>query len=129
MPLGTLREAAAYPNAPERNGLTEHYLKELGLEKLIPVLDTEDNWAQTLSLGEQQRIAVIRALLMKPDLLFLDEASSAMDGRSEQKAYGLIKELLPSSMLVSVGHRSSLIGYHNTLLECEDGTEWSIGKN
>lgn len=129
LPLGTLREAAAYPNSPERSGLTERFLKELGLEKLIPYLDTEDNWSQSLSLGEQQRIAVVRALLMKPDLLFLDEASSAMDGKSEQKAYGLIKELLASSVLVSVGHRSSLIGYHNITLECEDGSAWRVVKN
>ena len=118
LPQGTLREAAAYPLPPEHKGNTEKYMQLLGLSHLIVSLDVEDNWSQTLSLGEQQRIAVIRALLMKPELLFLDEASSAMDEDAENTAYTLIKKELPQCMFVSVGHRSTLLKFHSFVLEC-----------
>ncbi len=126
LPQGTLREAAAYPLGPEHEGLTEKYMEGLGLGAWISSLDKEDNWSQSLSLGEQQRIAVIRALLMKPKLLFLDEASSAMDEKSESIAYSLLKEQLSASIIVSVGHRSSLATFHDKVLECAQGEPWVV---
>ncbi len=126
LPQGTLREAAAYPMPPERDGLTEKFMEQLGLGAGISSLDKEDNWSQSLSLGEQQRIAVIRALLMKPKLLFLDEASSAMDEKSESIAYTLLKDQLSSSIIVSVGHRSSLAAFHKKTLECAQGEPWVV---
>lgn len=126
LPLGTLREAAYYPSKPEHDGRAEKFMQELGLSHLIPSLDIEDNRAQSLSLGEQQRIAVIRALLMRPVLLFLDEASSAMDELIENTAYVLLKENLPESIIISVGHRSTLLKFHTYVLECKDGTEWKF---
>lgn len=126
LPQGSLRESASYPLPPEHEGKTEKYLHLLGLSHLIASLDIEDNWSQTLSLGEQQRIAVIRALLMKPSLLFLDEASSAMDEKTESTAYSLIKQELPQCIVISVGHRSSLLKFHNLALECGEDTAWQI---
>lgn len=126
LPLGTLRQAAAYPGTPEQDGRVEQYLDLLGLSRLKEYLDVDDNWSQSLSLGEQQRIAVIRALLLKPDVVFLDEASSAMDEQSEKVAYTLLSENLPSSIIVSVGHRSTLRAFHNLTLECADGLDWKV---
>ena len=127
LPQGTLREAAGYPKAPETQGLTEKYFKALNLEHLLPLLDKEDIWSHILSLGEQQRVAFVRALLLKPKLLFLDEASSALDERSENIAYSLIKEELKDSIIVSVGHRSSLIAKHDFALSCVDG-KWEFSR-
>ena len=127
LPQGTLREAAGYPKAPESQGLTEKYFKALNLDHLIPLLDKEDIWSHILSLGEQQRVAFVRALLLKPKLLFLDEASSALDERSENIAYSLLKEELKDSIIVSVGHRSSLIAKHDFSLSC-DGDRWVFSR-
>ncbi len=116
LPQGTLRLAASYPSAPETEGQTEHYFKLLGLEHLIPHLDEVDIWSHILSLGEQQRVAVVRALINKPQILFLDEASSAMDELTEKMAYELLRQELPDTIIISVGHRSTLLQQHELVL-------------
>lgn len=116
LPQGTLRLAASYPSAPETDGQTEHYFKLLGLEHLSPHLDEVDIWSHILSLGEQQRVAVVRALINKPQILFLDEASSAMDELTEKKAYELLRQELPDTIIISVGHRSTLLQQHELVL-------------
>ena len=121
LPLGSLREAMCYPGELVNDGRCEHYLKILGLSHLIDLLDVKDNFSQMLSLGEQQRVAIIRALLIKPEILFMDEASSALDEHIEYVAYTLLKDELKNSIIFSVGHRSSLIGKHDYVLSHYDG--------
>ena len=116
LPQGSLRLTASYPSASEHEGKTEHYFKLLGLEHLIPHLDEVDTWSHILSLGEQQRVAIVRALLNRPDVLFLDEATSAMDEKSESLAYELLRQELPHTVMISVGHRSTLISKHDKVL-------------
>ncbi len=124
LPQGTLRQAAGYPQAAEHDGLTEKYFAALGLSHLIPKLDTEDIWSHILSLGEQQRVAFVRALLIKPKLLFLDEASSALDEPAENLAYELLRRHLQDSIIVSVGHRHTLLGLHDCTLTCNEQGQW-----
>ena len=80
-------------------------------------LDETAYWADQLSVGEQQRLSIARALLQKPDWLFLDEATSALDERAEEMLYRLLLERLPGTAIVSIGHRSSLVAYHERFLE------------
>ncbi|HET6366827.1 MAG TPA: ABC transporter ATP-binding protein/permease [Pseudomonadales bacterium] len=114
LPLGTIREIVSYPTPPA--GLTDATLREaleaVGLPQLGDKLDESANWALRLSPGEQQRIAFARALAQKPDWLFLDEATSAVDEASEGPLYALLRERLPGSTVVSVGHRSTLRPFH-----------------
>jgi putative ATP-binding cassette transporter len=117
MPLGSLRNALHYPNAPEFSEHDAHLLTQVHLGHLIGKLDDEDDWTRILSLGEQQRLAIARALLAKPNVLFLDEASSAMDEGLEFSMYQLIKEHLPNAIIISIGHRSSLQQFHTQKLE------------
>jgi putative ATP-binding cassette transporter len=84
----------------------------VGLPELIGRLDESANWALRLSPGEQQRIAFARALVQKPDWLFLDEATSAVDETGEERLYSLLRERLPGTTLLSVGHRSTLRPFH-----------------
>ncbi len=119
IPVGTLREAVTYP------GVTNTYddaaiveaLRTARLPHIADRLDEERSWAQTLSLGEQQRLAVARALLAKPDWLFLDEATAALDEPTEEAIYGVIKEHLPNTTVVSIGHRSTLGAFHDRRIE------------
>jgi vitamin B12/bleomycin/antimicrobial peptide transport system ATP-binding/permease protein len=83
---------------------------------LIGQLDREDVWSQRLSGGEQQRIALARALLMQPDWLLLDESSSALDEKMEAEMYALLAERLPNTTIVSIGHRSTLAAFHHRRL-------------
>jgi vitamin B12/bleomycin/antimicrobial peptide transport system ATP-binding/permease protein len=127
IPLGTLRTALAYPGSPSDFAEAEIIgaMEKLGLSALIPRLDEQDLWARTLSGGEQQRVAIVRALLKKPDWLFLDEATAAMDEPLEAKVYQILREMLPNTTIVSIGHRATLLNFHNRRIDMkpnDDGT-------
>ena len=121
LPLGTLASALRYPrsekNGPSPYAKTGGALEEVGLGSLAAELKDVQNWSQRLSLGEQQRLAFARILLFKPTLLFLDEATSALDEDSEARLYGMLRALPWRPTIVSVGHRSTLRGFHDQILD------------
>jgi putative ATP-binding cassette transporter len=118
LPLGTLRGALAYPGPQDSfpADAIEDALTATGLADLREVLDDTAYWADRLSVGEQQRLSVARALLQKPDWLFLDEATSALDEPAEAMLYRLLLDRLPDAAIVSIGHRSSLVMFHERFL-------------
>jgi putative ATP-binding cassette transporter len=119
MPIGTLREALWFPAAPPGSGREAEAcaaLASVGLSTLSHRLDEASRWVQTLSLGEQQRLAIARALLIKPDWLFLDEATSAIDEEEEAALYRIIADALRSTTVISIGHRASLEAYHHRVI-------------
>ena len=113
-PVGTLRAAIAYP--AEESAFSPEQVAEtvsaVGLPKLASRLDEDAHWNRTLSLGEQQRLGIARALLHKPQYLFLDEATASLDEPSEAALYQLLQERLPATTMVSIGHRSTLEAFH-----------------
>jgi putative ATP-binding cassette transporter len=114
-PLGTLREAVAYPKDPATipDERLREVLRLVGLEGFADRLDEPDNWAQRLSLGEQQRVSFARVFLIEPTLVFLDEATSALDEPSEAYFYGLLRSAPWRPTIVSVGHRGTLGAFHD----------------
>ena len=116
LPLGSLRAALSYPQAPVAEDALLDVMRLCGLDHLSARLDDEENWALHLSPGEQQRLAFARALLYRPDWLILDEATSALDEAAESGLYRLIRERLPRTGIVSVGHRSTLAAFHDRRL-------------
>ena len=122
LPLGTLKNALSYPLLPAENSaeLIE-YLKIFDLTHLIDKLDTVEDYSKILSLGEQQRLAFIRALTIKPELLFLDEATSALDAERETNAYQLLLAKLPTTTIISIAHRQSLRNLHTKELCLSEG--------
>jgi vitamin B12/bleomycin/antimicrobial peptide transport system ATP-binding/permease protein len=123
LPIATLRDIVLYPRgAPNGAGddaTIRATLAAVGLPALATDLDEEANWALRLSGGEQQRIAFARALVQRPDWLFLDEATSALDEPTEGYLYGLLRERLPTTTIVSIGHRSTLAAFHDRRLAIE----------
>lgn len=126
LPLGSLREALWYPNPPRRDedAALRQVMEQVGLQDLADQLEEERDWAQTLSIGEQQRCAFVRALLARPTVLFLDESSSALDAANEARCYQLLRETLPDTILISVGHSASLEHFHWHVLELKDEAQW-----
>ncbi|HKZ05634.1 MAG TPA: ABC transporter ATP-binding protein/permease [Methylomirabilota bacterium] len=123
LPLGTIREVVTYPGLPGdvSDAALVDALDAVGLPALTDRLDESANWALRLSPGEQQRIAFARALVQKPDWLFLDEATSAIDEDQEQRLYALLRQRLPGVTLLSVGHRSTLRAFHARRLSVAAG--------
>lgn len=117
-PIGTLRATLAYPSEEKAfaDDMLIEALTRAGLGHLAGRLDEHDNWSHVLSGGEKQRVAVVRAILRKPVWLLLDEATSAMDEDSEADIYRLLREALPGTTIVSIGHRSSLAALHDRRL-------------
>ncbi len=112
LPLGSLKEVLLYPKSEASLEELCDGLDAVGLGSFKPRLGEVNDWARVLSLGEQQRVAILRALLAKPHWLVMDEATSAMDEASEAHLYGLLKQTLPETTLVSIGHRESLKTLH-----------------
>lgn len=129
IPIGTLRSAVTYPavagtypDADIRGALIDARLGELAKE-----LDHEEVWSQRLSSGEQQRMAVARALLVRPDWLFLDESTSAVEEKLEADLYAVLAQRLPNTTIVSIGHRSTLTQLHKRHLEMTpDGDHFTL---
>jgi putative ATP-binding cassette transporter len=113
-PVGTLRAAITYPRPVDAFAADKvgDILSAVGLGRLEPQLDEEAHWNQILSLGEQQRLAIARALLHVPQYLFLDEATASLDEPSEARLYRLLAERLPDTTIISIGHRSTLQAFH-----------------
>lgn len=115
-PQGSLRRAICYPNIrPDEHQLTAA-LEACRLGYLKELLDTEDDWQHKLSPGELQRIAFVRILITRPRLVLLDEATAALDEDTEAALYRLIRQELPDSIIVSIGHRSTLNAFHNQII-------------
>ena len=127
LPLGSLRRAIYYPQpVPEKETADlRSLLERFGIGRLADRLDDVDDWSRILSLGEQQRLAFIRILLFRPDIVFLDESTSAMDEQRETEAYDILKELLPEMTVISVGHRSTLFKKHDKRLQLT-GSGWQL---
>jgi vitamin B12/bleomycin/antimicrobial peptide transport system ATP-binding/permease protein len=121
IPMGTLRAALAYPSIENQydDDTLRAVLPEVHLGPLMNRLDEETLWSQSLSLGEQQRLSLARALLAKPDWLFLDEATAALDEPTEATLYAFLKQVLPDTTIISIGHRSTLHAFHQRHLSME----------
>ncbi|MDD7569369.1 MAG: ABC transporter ATP-binding protein/permease [[Actinobacillus] rossii] len=116
MPQGSLRDAICYPNIDPYHKDLERYMEECRLGNYIHALDQENDWQVILSPGELQRVAFIRIFLTQPDVVFLDETTSALDEPTEYILYSKIREKLPNMIILSVGHRGTLNQFHNKQL-------------
>ena len=128
VPLGSLRTGLAYPR--EASGVDDAraaaVLRRVQLPQLVDRLDEETDWAKRLSPGEQQRLGFARVLIARPRVVFLDEATSALDEGLEQSLYTMLREELPNTVIVSVGHRSTLSQFHAEGLELLGEGRWQV---
>jgi putative ATP-binding cassette transporter len=124
-PIAPLAAAVAYPLEPDSadNAAIGELIAAAGLPALAARVEEEAHWNRMLSLGEQQRLGIARALFLKPDYLFLDEATASLDEAAEASVYRLLQERLPGTTIVSIGHRSTLAAFHRRRLNVERDAE------
>jgi putative ATP-binding cassette transporter len=128
-PVGSLQAAIVYP--AEASAYNPDQVREaltsVGLPKLASQIGEEAHWNRMLSLGEQQRLGLARALLHAPQYLFLDEATASLDEASEAALYRLLEEKLPATTIVSIGHRSTLEAFHQrNVVLARDGDRFTL---
>ena len=117
IPLGTLRHTLTYPSTDSSSfgdDAIRQALADAGLAPLAPHLDDDQPWAQRLSGGEQQRLAIARALLLRPDWLFMDEATANLDPEAESELYAKLRQQLPDTSVISIAHRPAVAALHDT---------------
>ncbi len=121
IPIGTLREAIKYPDerSAASDGEIAAALEAARLGSLKDRLDETAHWSNLLSGGEQQRLAIARALVFKPDWLFMDEATASLDVANEAAIYRELKARLPGTTVISIGHSPALRQWHDRILELQ----------
>jgi putative ATP-binding cassette transporter len=126
-PIGSLKAAIVYPAQADTfsSDRVSDILIAVGLPQFAQRLQEDAHWNRMLSLGEQQRLGLARALLHAPRYLFLDEATASLDEASEAKLYRLLQETLPATTIVSIGHRSTLEAFHERNVVLAPGDEGS----
>jgi putative ATP-binding cassette transporter len=128
-PISPLKDSISYP-APSGSFASDdiaELLHDVGLHDLAHRLTEECHWNRMLSLGEQQRLGFVRAILERPDYLFLDEATACVDEEAESQMYQLLRLRLPNTTTVSIGHRSTLMVHHDRkLILVRDGAVHSL---
>ena len=129
LPIGSLQAAIVYP--ADASAYSSDQVREalisVGLPKLASRIGEEAHWNRMLSLGEQQRLGLARALLHAPQYLFLDEATASLDEASEAALYRLLEEKLPATTIISIGHRSTLEAFHERdVVLTRDGDRFAL---
>jgi putative ATP-binding cassette transporter len=124
LPIGTLAEAVSYPAPADtyKREDIQQVLKDVGLSKFVDRLDEHAHWNHVMSGGEQQRLGIARAILYNPDYLFFDEATASMDEPSEEELYTMLLARMKNTTIVSIGHRSSLLKFHDRLIVAEQAS-------
>ncbi len=128
-PVGSLKAAIVYPAEADAfdQDRVRDALTSVGLPQLASRLEEEAHWNRMLSLGEQQRLGLARALLHAPQYLFLDEATASLDEDSEAALYHLLQEKMPSTTIISIGHRATLAAFHQrNIMLVRDGDRFVL---
>jgi putative ATP-binding cassette transporter len=123
LPIGRLADAVAYPSLPQSfsTDRLRDALARVGLAALDDRRGESASWGQVPSGGEQQKLAIARALLNAPDWLFLDEATAPLDEYGEALVYGALIDRLPQAAIISISHRRQLARYHNRFMTIDGG--------
>lgn len=118
LPIGTLRAAVTYPGDPDvvEPGAVERVMAQAGLGHLVARLDDAETWEQVLAASEQQRLGFARLLLHRPQWIFLQEATDALDARGEQEMMRLLLAEFPQATVITIGHHKALDNYHRRKL-------------
>lgn len=128
LPLGSLRAAVSYPASPTTfdTPQIQAALERCGMSEFNDSLEENRRWDQSLSLGQQQRVAFARIVLHKPQWIFMDEATSALDDDNQAKMLSIFEEELAGASVLSIGHRPGLEEFHTRTLHIRKTPEGAV---
>ncbi|HEY9747728.1 MAG TPA: ABC transporter ATP-binding protein/permease [Allocoleopsis sp.] len=129
MVMGTLRDQLLYPNTHIE--VDDQRLKQIlqlvnlaDLDERFGGFEAQQDWADVLSLGEQQRLTFARLLVNQPQYAILDEATSALDLENEERLYQQLQAI--GTTFLSVGHRPTLANHHQQVLQLAQDKTWKL---
>lgn len=124
MPVDNLRTAILYPGRSKtEDRVLISWLKRFDLAHLVSSLEIVQDWSMILSLGEQQRIAIIRALINQPQWLVMDEPNSALDEYWQEQVFVVLNEHLSASTWITISHDAKIKKYHDYVHELRPAGE------
>jgi vitamin B12/bleomycin/antimicrobial peptide transport system ATP-binding/permease protein len=128
LPIGSLREAVSYPSPAGTfsDEAIAEALKLIGLEHLVQRLDDAEPWEQQLSIDEQQRLTFARIFLQRPDWIYMDDATGALDEAMEKQVYGILAKHLPDAAVLSITNRPTVAGYNQCQWLLEPGEDGAM---
>lgn len=98
------------------------------VEKLPDLLDTRiSQGGKNLSGGQKQRISIARALVGDPEILILDDSTSALDYATDLKLRKALREDMPETTVIMISQRTTSLRDADKIIVLEDGTEVGIG--
>jgi putative ATP-binding cassette transporter len=126
LPAGTLRASLSYPASRTHfdDAALTAALHAVGLEYLFAHLEDHNTWAKALTTMEQQRLGFARLLLHRPNWIFLQEATDALDAEGEEAMMRLLMNEFPDATVLTVGYHAELETFHQRKLDLvrkEDG--------
>ncbi|WP_245593382.1 ABC transporter ATP-binding protein/permease [Azospirillum halopraeferens] len=121
LPHGSLRAALSYPGGPEKvdDGQARDALARVGLTHLLPRLDDSDHWDEIMALPEQQRLGFARLLIRRPDWIFVEHATDALDPDGEEDMLRLLDAEFPAATLLTIGSHPGLEAHHRRKVTLE----------
>lgn len=118
LPVGTLREAVTYPSPRQNFDISqiERALIRVGLSTLIRRMDDRETWENALSVTDQQRLGFARLILHRPDWVFMEEATDALDPEAESAMMTMLAEELPGVTIMTIGYHPGLANLHDRVI-------------
>ncbi|MDJ0428075.1 ABC transporter ATP-binding protein [Rhodococcus fascians] len=121
---GSVRENLLFSHPDASEGDIWAALESVHLDSTIRALDEgldTDLIGSTVSGGQRQRIALARAIVRRPQILLLDEATAQVDGRTEAAIHEVIRSIAEDAAVVTIAHRLSTVLDADTILVMDDG--------
>jgi len=121
LPRGTLREILSYPREADIVGTeaAADALRLVGLGHLVEEIDVIENWHDALAVADQQRLGFARLFVLRPDWIFIQNATDNLPREEVSSLFDLMEKAFPNVTILTIGSHSVLPAHHNRRIMLE----------